>query len=277
MSTEAERIIQRLGLQRLGFEGGFYRENHRSERPGLLGDDGAPRSASTAIYYLLTPESRSMMHRLRSDEVYHFYRGDPVDLLLLHPDGRSETVRLGSDVLAGEQVQLRVPAGSWQGSSLVPGGGYALMGTTMAPGFDLRDFELGRRSALREIYPAAAARIAELTPEVIEAGDFELTAATLDLLHAEARSEAALLAGLGATEAALAWPPAGHDPELCRQKLEAGEPVGWRSWYVLRARTRALVGIARFDGPSDPSPVVDFEGADPVRAALEAWALAHRA
>src|SRR5688500_5963193 len=105
----AEEVIQRLGLVPLGFEGGFYRETGRSERT----IDG--RSLSTSIFYLHTPESAGLMHRLRSDEVYHFYLGDPVDLLLLHPGGASELVRLGPDLASDQRVQLRVPAMSWQG------------------------------------------------------------------------------------------------------------------------------------------------------------------
>ena len=85
---------------------------------------------------MLTPDTFSAMHRLKGDEVFHFYLGDPVEMLLLKPDGRAEAVLLGQDLSAGMRVQHAVAGGTWQGSRLAPGGKYALMGTTMAPGFD---------------------------------------------------------------------------------------------------------------------------------------------
>ena len=163
----AEALKARLGLVPLPGEGGFYAETHRaaltlpaSALPA--GYEGA-RSAATAIYYLLTPDTFSALHRLPGDEVYHFYLGDPVDLLLLHPDGTAETRRLGPDLGAGMQVQTVVAGGTWQGSRLADGGAFALLGTTMAPGFDFADFEPADRATLQAHYPAAAAAIAALT------------------------------------------------------------------------------------------------------------------
>ena len=162
----AEELKRLLGLEPLPFEGGYYRETHRAALslapPAWPGDYGGPRSASTAIYYLLDPGTFSWMHRLRTAEVYHFYLGDPVELLMLHPDGRGEVVVLGPDLAAGQRVQLVVPEGVWQGSRVIDGGRFALMGTTMAPGFDLADFELGDEVALSARWPAHAARIAAL-------------------------------------------------------------------------------------------------------------------
>ena len=126
--------------------------------------DGS-KPAGTAIYYLLSddPDSFSALHRLPTDEVYHFYLGDPVELLLLAPDGGSDVARLGSDLRRGERVQFVVPHGAWQGSRLRPGGRWALLGTTMAPGFDPSDFELGRAAELAERWPECAALIRELS------------------------------------------------------------------------------------------------------------------
>ena len=119
----------------------------------------------TAIYYLLTdaPDSFSELHTLPTDEVYHFYAGDPVDMLLLHPDGRGERARLGPDFMNGQHVQFVVPHGVWQGSRLASGGRWALMGTTMAPGYTDSDYVGGVREELLARYPQFAPDIARLT------------------------------------------------------------------------------------------------------------------
>ena len=153
----AQELIRLLDLKPLPGEGGYYRETYRS---AARGPDG--KSASTAIYYLLTPDTCSALHRLPTDEVYHFYLGDPVELLLLGPDG-GRIVTLGTDLRAGQQPQFTVPAGTWQGSSLVDPGAFALMGTTMAPGFEFSDYEAGDRDLLVRDYPQFKERIARLT------------------------------------------------------------------------------------------------------------------
>jgi predicted cupin superfamily sugar epimerase len=103
------------------------------------------------------------MHRLPTDEVFHFYLGDAVEMLQLHPDGRGEVIRLGSDLAAGERPQVLAPGGSWQGSWLVPGGRWALLGTTVAPGFEFADYTSGRRRELIARYPDFADLITALT------------------------------------------------------------------------------------------------------------------
>ncbi len=103
------------------------------------------------------------MHRLRGDEVFHFYLGDPVDLLQLHPDGTGKIAVLGPNLAAGMRPQLVVPGGVWQGMKLLRGGKYALLGTTVAPGFDFKDFEIGHREELVDEYPQFAKLITELT------------------------------------------------------------------------------------------------------------------
>ncbi len=148
----ARDIIDALHLVPLPIEGGYYRETWRSD-------------AGSAIYYLLTdePDSFSALHRLPTDEVYHFYLGDPVEQWRLHPHGQVERVVLGSSIRAGQHVQSVAPAGVWQGSRLCAGGRVALLGTTMAPGFDARGYEHGDRTALLDAFPQAADVIHALT------------------------------------------------------------------------------------------------------------------
>ena len=162
----AEELKRLLGLEPMPLEGGFYARTYRSEialPPATLPERfGGERRASTAIYFLLTPDTFSALHRLAGDEIYHFYLGDPVDMLLLHQDGRSEEIRLGQGIREGMHLQVVAPGGCWQGSSLAPGGEFALLGTTMAPGFDWHDFELGDYQALAAGFPEQRDRIREL-------------------------------------------------------------------------------------------------------------------
>ena len=154
----ATDLITALDLRPLPREGGYYRETYRSTES--LASRG--RSLSTTMYYLLTKDTFSTLHRLPSDEVFHFYLGDPVSMLQLHADGTSKIIRLGTDILSGQSPQVVVPAGVWQGSWL-ESGSFALLGTTMAPGFDFADYEAGDRAALTRAYPAFAELIARLT------------------------------------------------------------------------------------------------------------------
>ena len=169
MNAEAEKIIARLGLAPLPNEGGFFRQSWVS-RERLA--DG--RAAGSAIYFLLTPEGFSALHRLKTDELWHFYAGDPVEHLQLDPrDGSARLTTLGSDVLAGQTSQLIVRGGIWQGARLVlspteglapaAGRGWALLGCTLAPAWDEREFLLGQRAELSTGFPAQAGLIAALT------------------------------------------------------------------------------------------------------------------
>jgi uncharacterized protein len=162
-----DQIMSFLKLQPLAVEGGFfsaaYRSGHTLSADALPSDYVGRRSLATAIYYLLTPETFSALHRLRGDEIFHFYLGDPVEMLMLKEGGAAEAVILGQDLLSNMRLQHVVPAGMWQGSRLAPGGKFALMGTTMAPGFDPADYEVGDRDALTARYPGYAPLIAMLT------------------------------------------------------------------------------------------------------------------
>ena len=169
--TTAEALIRKLRLEVLPVEGGHFRQTYRTGETVPVAAPGSETPAlkprSTAILYLLSadPDSFSALHALPTDEIYHFYLGDPVELLLLRPDGASEIVTLGHDVLNGQHVQFAVPAGAWQGSRLVPGGEFALLGTTMAPGYIDGDYIPGEREALAEQYPDKAELITLLTRE----------------------------------------------------------------------------------------------------------------
>ncbi len=165
----AEALIRHFGLETLPVEGGHFRQTCKADETVSVVPDGQGplllKPRSTAILYLLSadPDSFSAIHSLPTDEIYHFYLGGPVELLLLRQDGASEVVTLGQDVLNGQHVQFAVPAGTWQGSRLAPGGEFALMGTTMAPGFIEQDYTAGERELLVEQYPDRAGLITLLT------------------------------------------------------------------------------------------------------------------
>lgn len=164
----ADEVIRRLGLAPHPAEGGWFVETWRSAEgtaaEALPARYGGARRFGTAIYYLLTPDTVSAMHRLATDEVFHFYLGDPVTMLHLLPDGQGRIVTLGTDLAAGMRPQVVVPAGVWQGARLAPGGRLALLGCTVAPGFEFDDYEHGARAALTAAWPAFADRIAALAP-----------------------------------------------------------------------------------------------------------------
>lgn len=163
----AERIISILKLEPHPSEGGYFSETYKAEQQISVeslpeGFDTA-RSFCTAIYYLLTPDTFSTMHKVKSDEIFHFYSGDPVEMLQLYPDGTGKIVTIGNDVESGILPQLIVPAGVWQGSRLIPGGEYALMGTTVSPGFEYEDYEQANRETLKTTYPQYTDLIINLT------------------------------------------------------------------------------------------------------------------
>lgn len=164
----AQQIIKRLGLQPHPEEGGYFAETYKCQESipsdGLPERYPSPRPFGTAIFYLLTPDTVSALHRLASDEIFHFYLGDPVTMLQLHPDGSSEVLTLGQDILGGQRIQVVVPGGTWQGSFLEEGGEFALLGCTVAPGFEYADYEHGSRQELLDRYPDRRDLIVRLTP-----------------------------------------------------------------------------------------------------------------
>lgn len=156
-----EQIIEKLGLQPLTDEGGQVIRTYCSK---TLTADG--EAAGTAIYYLLKGQAFSHLHRLTGDEIYHFYMGDAVELTELLPDGTVEKTILGSDIMNGETPQHLVPAGNWQGSRLAEGGSWALLGTTMCPGYTDDRYEQGDPEILLAKYPSAEKEIRELTGQI---------------------------------------------------------------------------------------------------------------
>jgi predicted cupin superfamily sugar epimerase len=166
MRPSLSDLMSILELKPLQPEGGFFVETYRSPETidaAKLGlGHAGHRSLSTAIYYLLTPESFSAIHKVPGDEMFHFYAGDPVEMLELFPDGSGGITRLGPDIRRGMKFQHLVKGGVWQGARLMPGGEYALLGTTMAPGFDYADFSKGNAGKLVARDPAHAGLIREL-------------------------------------------------------------------------------------------------------------------
>lgn len=162
----ADDVIRLLALQPHPIEGGYFRETYRSVGQLAFPQYPADRAFGTAIYYLLTGRTVSEMHKLPGDEVFHFYLGDPVRMLQLWPDGPARELTLGADLAAGQVPQLVVPGGVWQGSYVLDGPhGYALLGATMAPGFDYADYRTGPRGELSAKWPEFEELIERLTPQ----------------------------------------------------------------------------------------------------------------
>jgi predicted cupin superfamily sugar epimerase/mannose-6-phosphate isomerase-like protein (cupin superfamily) len=166
----AGALIAHYHMQRVPQEGPWFSLTYASadELPGNALPsryDGRSHAAGSAIVVVETPADFSAMHRLQTDEVWHFYGGSPIDMLLLYPDGSGRKITLGADVLAGQLPQFTVPHGVWQGSSPRDGadGSYSFCGDQLSPAFEVADFEMGYRDALQSAYPAFAADIARLT------------------------------------------------------------------------------------------------------------------
>lgn len=166
MTQTAADYIRALDLQPHP-EGGWYRETYRAgetiPRAALPARFDDPRALSTAIYFLLTAESFSALHRIRSDELWHFYAGHALTVHIIAADGAYRALRLGPDLARGEAFQAVVPAGCWFGATVEAPEGFALVGCSVAPGFDFADFELARRKELVARYPAQQKIIERLT------------------------------------------------------------------------------------------------------------------
>ena len=156
----ADEIKSLLKLEPHPVEGGYYGRTYASAHG--VGMPRGDRPMSTAIYYLLESGTFSEMHVLASDEIFHFYLGDPVEMLQLYPDGRSEVFVLGPELAAGQYVQLVVPAGVWQGTRLFGEGKVALLGCTVTPGFDFADYRSASYAELAGKWPQKAERIRSL-------------------------------------------------------------------------------------------------------------------
>lgn len=148
-------------------EGGYFRETYRS--PEEIAPAHLPRrfsgsrSFSTAIYFLLQSHEMSALHRIRSDEIWHFHAGDTISVSVLHPDGRLDVLSIGPSPQRGDTLQGVVPAGCWFGARVRKPGQFALVGCTVAPGFDFRDFEMASRADLLKQFPQHSDTIMDLT------------------------------------------------------------------------------------------------------------------
>jgi len=166
MTPSAKYWIDKLGLIAHP-EGGYYRETYRSglsiAKEALPPQFTGSRLVSTAIYFLLEGENFSAFHRLRSDEMWHFYAGAPFVVHVIEEGGRYSEISLGSNPDAGERLQAVVKAGGWFASRVKDPESFALAGCTVAPGFDFEDFELGKRSNLIKLYPQRRELIEQLT------------------------------------------------------------------------------------------------------------------
>ncbi len=158
--SPSDVIVRALGLEPLPVEGGLFRQVWQSSETGT---DGRPLGTSILAAFTADPDSFSSMHRLATTEIWHASAGDAIQMLLLHPDGSHSEPILGRDVLAGQQLQIVVPGGTWMGASLVPGGSLGVFGATMAPGFVESDYEGGMADELIAQWPTAAARVRALT------------------------------------------------------------------------------------------------------------------
>lgn len=158
--NKIETIIKKLNLEPLEIEGGYFKRVYESTE---MYDN--THNLASAIFYLLTEDTFSHMHKLPTDEMYHFYLGDPVELLELNSDGTGRIRVLGQDIEQDMLVQHTVKANTWQGSKLVKGGTFALLGTTMSPGYANEDYIHGNRKELTEKYRNFKFLIERLTEE----------------------------------------------------------------------------------------------------------------
>jgi uncharacterized protein len=160
MYPEVKALIDHYHLQPLPVEGTLFVSTYRSPQEY---ENSKPVGTAMIGMYCDEPHSVSLFHKLKYDEVWHFYGGDPLRLVLLHPDGSSKDVIMGSDPLKGQLVQFVIPAGIWQAGHMVEGGRYSLFGCTVAPGFTDAIFEGGRREGLMGLYPDRADDINRLS------------------------------------------------------------------------------------------------------------------
>jgi predicted cupin superfamily sugar epimerase len=166
MSLSPAEIMKLLDLHphpTCGFTNEIYRSAMQVPKADLpVGYDG-PRTLGGFLYFLVTEQARIRLHRIRSDQMYHHYIGDPLDVLLLYPDGTSEVRVVGADLAAGMRPQLLVPGGTFHAGRIRSGGNYALLGTSVWLRAEPSDVEMGNVEVLTTKYPAAKAEIASFT------------------------------------------------------------------------------------------------------------------
>lgn len=161
----AAQLIQQYTLQPHP-EGGWFKETYKCHEyipaSALPKRFGSNRAFSTAIYFLLEQGNFSAFHRIKSDECWHFYAGDPLRVYVLQPNGHLDIIDLGNDIFQGQQFQYIVPANCWFASRPLPGSSFCFVGCTVAPGFDFADFEMADAASLIAKYPQYQNIIKEL-------------------------------------------------------------------------------------------------------------------
>lgn len=163
---EAEKIIKKLSLLAHP-EGGFFKETYRSQ--GVISEENlgsefeGPRNYSTCIYFLLTSEAFSAFHRIKQDEFWHFYKGSPIKLHIISENGTYKNVIIGNNLEKDEVPQFVVKANYWFAAEVIEANNYSLLGCTVSPGFDFKDFELAERDALLAQFPKHKDIITALT------------------------------------------------------------------------------------------------------------------
>lgn len=156
MLEAAESIIKKLELEPHP-EGGYFKETYRSE--GEILENQLPdvfegdRNYSTCIYFLLTSETFSAFHKINQEEIWHFYKGETIQLLMISEEGKLSEVRIGNSIENGEVPQFVVPKNYWFAAKVIQPKSYALVGCTVAPGFDFKDFTLPTREELINKFP----------------------------------------------------------------------------------------------------------------------------
>ena len=161
MGPLAEEIKDAFGLKphpTCGFVRESYRSQHRMPHSALPGFDG-DRAEASVLYFMVTPDARMAMHRIRPTQMYHHYLGDPLEVLLLYPDGTGAVEAVGADATAATKPQLLIPGGTWHVSRLKEGGEYALLATTEWPGVEPADVEVADVEALATSHPSLAREV----------------------------------------------------------------------------------------------------------------------
>jgi len=168
MTRDADYWINKLGMTGHP-EGGYFRETYRSPEviPGtyLPGRYTGDRAFQTGIYFLLKSGQKSALHRMESDEMWHFYTGSGLTVYCLHANGEREDLHIGPDPEQGQVFQATVPRGTWFGAEVTAPDSFALVGCTVAPGFEFDDFTLGGRAELLERFPQHAELVERMTVE----------------------------------------------------------------------------------------------------------------
>ena len=144
-------------------EGGFFAEHYRSDLQIDSVGFGGMRSACTSIYFLLEKGNFSALHRIKSDEIWHFYDGDPLEIIEISEEGELTITHLGRNLGKGENIAYTVKAGQWFGSRVKESGLFSLVGCTVAPGFDFQDFEMPSRAYFEKEFPKLKSKIQEFT------------------------------------------------------------------------------------------------------------------